>query len=204
MPRKTKEEAEKTRQKILDAALDVFYSKGYVRTTLNDIAEKAGYTRGAVYWHFKDKIELFISLSDEVEKSVGTGLNELINTPAESIEDIREVILEYMNLFEDNDRYRVLYELVNYKTEWSEELEPVLAKDRWELHYVIKAMKKDFKRLKRRRLVRTDLDPGRAALSIWAFVEGLIGIWVFDRKLFSIKKDAPALIDDFLKSMVDF
>lgn len=52
MPRRTKEEAEATRESVLRAALDLFSEKGYSRTTLNDIAKRIGMSRGAVYWHF--------------------------------------------------------------------------------------------------------------------------------------------------------
>lgn len=58
MARKTKEEAEKTRQLLLQKAADVFLEKGIVAATLQDVAEAAGMTRGAVYWHFKNKADL--------------------------------------------------------------------------------------------------------------------------------------------------
>lgn len=62
MARRTKAEAEQTRQKILKAALDLFVEKGYERTTFEDVAERIALTKGAVYWHFKSKPDLFTSL----------------------------------------------------------------------------------------------------------------------------------------------
>ncbi|WP_291742772.1 TetR family transcriptional regulator, partial [Limnobacter sp. UBA1615] len=59
MVRKTKEEAQETRNLILDTAEAVFSEKGVSRTTLNDIAKAADLTRGAIYWHFKNKADLF-------------------------------------------------------------------------------------------------------------------------------------------------
>lgn len=58
MARKTAAEAEKTRQRIIDAAVGVFASLGVSDTTLDLIAKKAGVTRGAVYWHFNGKQEV--------------------------------------------------------------------------------------------------------------------------------------------------
>lgn len=55
-----------TRERILDAAEDVFNARGVSRTTLNEIAEAAGVTRGAIYWHFKNKVELFEAMCDRV------------------------------------------------------------------------------------------------------------------------------------------
>ena len=58
MVRRTKEEAQETRNSILDAAERVFFEKGVSRTSLADIAQAAGVTRGAIYWHFAHKSDL--------------------------------------------------------------------------------------------------------------------------------------------------
>lgn len=55
MARKTKEDTQATREGILDAAEACFHEHGVARTTLEMIGARAGYTRGAVYWHFKNK-----------------------------------------------------------------------------------------------------------------------------------------------------
>ncbi len=62
MARRTKAEAERTRQSILAAALDLFVATGYERTTFEDVARRIGLTKGAVYWHFKSKPELLEAL----------------------------------------------------------------------------------------------------------------------------------------------
>ena len=50
--KKTKEEAEITKESILQAALEVFSKNGYAASRMIDIAKEAGVTRGAIYWHF--------------------------------------------------------------------------------------------------------------------------------------------------------
>lgn len=62
MARKTKQQAEETRQEILDAAIKTFSERGVSATSLADIAKSAGVTRGAIYWHFKNKVDLFHQL----------------------------------------------------------------------------------------------------------------------------------------------
>ena len=57
--KKSKEEVEETRKLILDTAFDCFYDHGFKPTSLDMIAKNAGLTRGAIYWHFKDKHDLF-------------------------------------------------------------------------------------------------------------------------------------------------
>ena len=66
MPRKAKEEAEKTRARILASALDLFAKKGYGHTTFTDIAARLKMTKGAVYWHFETKQALLMALIDEM------------------------------------------------------------------------------------------------------------------------------------------
>jgi len=64
MARRTKDEAEKTRCAILKAAERKFYEGGVVSTSLQEVAKAAGLTRGAIYWHFKDKVEILRALAD--------------------------------------------------------------------------------------------------------------------------------------------
>lgn len=66
MARRTKAEAEQTREKILDAAEQLFFIRGVMQTSLEEIAEEAGVTRGAIYWHFSDKVALFKALHERV------------------------------------------------------------------------------------------------------------------------------------------
>lgn len=62
MTKRTHAMAMQTKKRILNAALELFSEKGYDKTSLSDIARKAGVTRGAVYWHFEDKGELLLEL----------------------------------------------------------------------------------------------------------------------------------------------
>ena len=63
--RKTKTEAQKTHQHLLDAALEVSWRDGVTRASLQAIAQEAGVTRGALYWHFKNKEDLFETLFEQ-------------------------------------------------------------------------------------------------------------------------------------------
>jgi len=70
MARKTKQEAENTRNTILNAATRVLLAKGIARTHIDDIACEAGLTRGAVYWHFTNKADLLHTLwGDLIDKN---------------------------------------------------------------------------------------------------------------------------------------
>jgi TetR/AcrR family acrAB operon transcriptional repressor len=201
MAGKTREEAEKTRSSILDAAFHVFTRKGFVRTTLNDIAAVAGVTRGAIYWHFKDKFELFKALSEAIEAEASIRPEDIAVKDVRTLDHIKERALEYLSNFEKNSRYAVFYEMLLYKTEHTEDLEPVLDRER-EVHREIRSqLTKVFSNLKKKGHVRSDLDPAHAALSLCAFIVGLIELWLFDRSNFSLMETAPQLLTPFLESM---
>lgn len=68
MPRRTQEDSQATRRKILESAQRLFTRRGYERTSLSDIAKYAGVTRGAIYWHFENKEELLVNLMDFMDK----------------------------------------------------------------------------------------------------------------------------------------
>lgn len=63
--RKTKDDAEKTRSELLKAAYSVFIEQGYDAATISDIAQRAQMTRGAVYWHFKNKEDIFVAVVEQ-------------------------------------------------------------------------------------------------------------------------------------------
>ncbi|MFQ2148072.1 TetR family transcriptional regulator [Aeromonas jandaei] len=79
MARRTKEEAQQTRCTIMKTALDLFCSQGLAKTSLTDIARAADLTRGAIYWHFKNKEELFFSLWEELCQPLAHQLDACVN-----------------------------------------------------------------------------------------------------------------------------
>ena len=78
MSRKTKEEAQRTRSRILASALSLFVKKGYERTTFTDIAARLKMTKGAVYWHFETKEALLVELVREMLEKFQHRLEECL------------------------------------------------------------------------------------------------------------------------------
>ena len=64
--RRTQEDAEKTKQMILDAGIRIFAEQGYYHTSMEEIAKAANVTRGAVYWHFKSKEDFILAMADSI------------------------------------------------------------------------------------------------------------------------------------------
>src|SRR3712207_8304727 len=55
------ERKEETRRELVDSAVKVFAERGFQRASLEEIAREAGYTTGAIYWHFGGKDDLFLA-----------------------------------------------------------------------------------------------------------------------------------------------
>ena len=115
MVRKTKEEAENTRREILKAALEVFYQKGYSRTTIDEIAARINLTKGAVYWHFKNKPDLLVELIKEhfFQK-------QMIHYEVNTWEDLRNAMVESARRIHEDPEYRKFLFFVIFQMEWSE------------------------------------------------------------------------------------
>ena len=64
--RRTRAEAAETREEILSCAERIFFEKGLAHTSLEEIATAAGVTRGAIYWHFQNKTDIFLELFDAI------------------------------------------------------------------------------------------------------------------------------------------
>jgi TetR/AcrR family acrAB operon transcriptional repressor len=119
MARKTKKEAQKTRQQILDAALKICSEKGYSKTTFVDIANEIGLTKGAVYWHFKTKPELLAAMISYGEEKQ---YNLFGNMMLESVADLRRGIAEFANTFVSDEEAWKFEFFCGFQIEWSTEL----------------------------------------------------------------------------------
>ncbi|POZ62878.1 TetR family transcriptional regulator [Chromobacterium alticapitis] len=126
MARKTREEAEQTRQQLLDAAERLFSEQGVSRTTLADIAAAAGLTRGAVYWHFQNKLDLYQAMLDRVAPSFDDMRDQLLDMagsdPARALWEHSHRLLA---LIERNPQVRRILLIVFLRSEHVGELEPI-------------------------------------------------------------------------------
>ena len=118
MPRRTKEQAAETRESIISAALDVFSRQGYCSTTLNDIAKEIGLTKGAVYWHFKNKSDLLAELINYYERRY---YSNLMDARPDSIAEFRDKLEQISNQLVTDKEAQKFEFLCSFQIEWSVE-----------------------------------------------------------------------------------
>ena len=179
MARRTKEDAIATRSSLIDAAERVFGEKGVSRASLNDIAQAAGTTRGAIYWHFKDKVDLFNAMMDRVTLPLerGHGAFEISNCP-DAVQRLRAVMELVLRSVASDERTRGVFEIALYKVEYVGEM--VRIRDR---HLVASEgftseLSRDFELAARQQQVVLSMTAAQAAIGLHALFDGLIRNWI--------------------------
>lgn len=199
--RRTKEEAQVTRENLLSAALEVFSQFGYSAARLEDIAEAAGVTRGAIYHHFGSKEELYIALVTERSAEVNRLAEAILTQGGSPIEIIRRLLLDLMQYAAENEEYRALLELATSKVELTEGLESLqqdtIAGRRQLAAYLQDLLSQGIQAGE----VRANLEVGPAAWALVGFMNGVGLMWIQDPTAFSLGKQREALVDTFLNGI---
>jgi AcrR family transcriptional regulator len=171
--RRTKEEAQVTRQSLLDAALQVFSNKGYAATRLEDIAEAANVTRGAIYHHFGSKAELFAALITDASHYGDQAVSQAIQEGGTFLDVTRRVLVYTLKLLDENTRFRETLALSLFHSSDSDELAGLnLIKTQQGLETVAQ-ITGFFKSGQEQGALRSDLDSAVAARAFLAYQNGL-------------------------------
>jgi TetR/AcrR family acrAB operon transcriptional repressor len=204
LARRTKEDALATRHSLLDAAELLFQMHGVSRTSLNDIARSAGTSRGAIYWHFKDKADLFNAMMERVTLPLEQAFQ--FQRPekeidADPLERIRQIMHDALRQIATDPRTRRVFEVATQKVEYVDELQAVRLR-----HLTVR---NEFLVQMERRLALAaaaqDLTMGvtlsNAAQGLHAMADGLIQNWLLDTTAFDLVASSDQVINIYLKGL---
>ena len=121
MARRTKEEAQQTREAILFASLDMFCEKGYTRTKFDEIEKKINLTKGAIYWHFRNKPDIIKALIIEAFERNQAVINREI-PEVKTLSNLLRYFKYEAQMVQDIAIFRKFLFFVMYQMEWSEGL----------------------------------------------------------------------------------
>jgi len=203
MARRPKEDALATRERLLDAAELLFQAQGVSRTTLQQIAQAAGATRGAVYWHFEDKADLFNAMMDRVtlplEAANRAGLRA--THADEPLLGVQQTLDAALRLISTDLRARRVIDIATRKIEYTDEMAAVvqrhLASRRTflsDLEHALTAAA----RLAGRHLV---LPVAMAAQGLHSLVGGLIEDWLLEPEAFDLVEAGRNLLLVYLTGL---
>lgn len=201
MARKTKAEAAATREALLEAAEEVFFAKGVARTSLEQIARHAGLARGAVYWHFKNKGDLFMALVERVRMPFQSLMDEVDKADKQlsPLESIRLACHAGLIRLEQPSYQRVLSILL-HRCEFFSDINPLEMQDKIGTE-CFEEMLAVFQLAEQQQLLRADISPIVATRLMQSMLGGLFHDWLRNPEAFSIRERGGEMIDHMILMM---
>lgn len=195
MARSTKEEAQATRHRLLDAAERLFHRNGVSQTSLQQIATEAGATRGAIYWHFKDKADLFNAMMERVTLPLEQSLQQVATNGVDPLVGLKESLRNALMQMRDDAQLRRVVEIAVQKVEYVDELHAVRARHLAVRDQCVGDIGRALRLAARQRGQRLRLPAAVAAAGLHATIDGLIFNWLLDTTAF----DLPTLGEQMLE-----
>ena len=199
MAKRTKAEALKTRQELIETAIAQFAQHGVSKTTLNDIADAANVTRGAIYWHFENKTQLFNemwlqqpSLRELIQEHLTAGLEH------DPFQQLREKLIVGLQYIAKIPRQQALLKILYHKCEFNDEMlaEGVIREkmgfNPQTLHEVLQACQQQG-------CIANNLDLDVVMIIIDGAFSGIVQNWLMNMACYDLYKQAPALVDNVLR-----
>jgi len=196
MVRKTKVEAEKTRKDIIESARTVFHQCGVSRSTLEKIAKAAGVMRGAVYWHFRDKAELFFAMREDVfapmvERTDFFLFSEDLADPLDAIE---ASLKEFFRVLDDCSVVREVFEIMISRCEYVDEFASVQEEVARPAQEFLEKIERVYQQAAEKGTLRAGLEPLAMARDTWAFTSGLLHLLFSCQKGSDLDQQVPQMI----------
>ena len=202
MARKKKDDAQLTSTALLDAAERVFFDNGVARTTLNDVAVAAGLTRGAIYWHFKDKADLLRAMFARALLPNEAMLRELEQSHDENpLRILRTMCVEVLcNLAHSPAQQRV-FSIMFHKCEHVGPLVSILEDKRTKSDECQAQVRSVLQRAVNSGYLPADTDIGMAHQVISNFMSGTLSEWLFAPNAYALDTYAPVMVDMMLAGL---
>lgn len=196
--KRSKKDAAKTRQKVIDAALKLFGQRGYSGTTLRLIADEAGCSRGPIYWHFANKEELF----EEILAYSQAPLEKLIAQRDDSqapIEAASNFARQWLGLLFEDTYYRQSFEILLNKTEYTESVSPSLERERALTVSLISTFAGFVDRYRQQTNCQANIDSQVVAISMYSYLMGVTQSWMVNPKLNQLEANIEFYVAEFVR-----
>lgn len=199
MAKRTKAEALKTRQELIETAIAQFAQHGVSKTTLNDIADAANVTRGAIYWHFENKTQLFNemwlqqpSLRELIQEHLTAGLEH------DPFQQLREKLIVGLQYIAEIPRQQALLQILYHKCEFNDEmLEEAVIREK--MGFNPQTLREVLQSCQQQGYVAKSLDLDVVMIIIDGAFSGIVQNWLMNIAGYDLYKQAPALVDNVLR-----
>ena len=214
MARSTNTEAVETRRRILHAAEQILHVQGVARTSLGDIATAVRVPRGAIYWHFANKAELFNAMCERVRLTLEAtvknaqegqhaqrGKADNGTRKADRLGQLRSACLFAIDAVVRDAHARTVFDILFHKCEFVALDDPVWQHQRECFADGSANILRLLERACASGQLPIDLDADLAAVTLHAMLDGLINNWLFAPERFALGLQAPRLIDACFASL---
>lgn len=209
MVRRTKEDALATRHKLLDAAEHLFQAQGVSRTSLQDIARRAGATRGAVYWHFKDKADLFNAMMERVTLPLEKTFQDQLGQEGQEgqaghtdpLVRIRNGVGEALLRIASDPQTRRVFEVATHKVEYVGELQAVRLRHLKSRSDFLEQVERGFQAAARHHALELPVSTAAAAQGLHAIIDGLIQSWLLESADFDLVSLGGDVVEVYLRGL---
>ena len=202
MARKTKQEALATREAIIDAAEKVFHEKGVAHASLEEIAQTASCTRGAIYWHFKDKAELFDAMMERVVLPVEAMLERASKAGAlDPLSILKLATVEVLQRTARDAHLQRVFDIAYHKCEYVGDAAGVRERHIASQQECMGTIEAGFRACVAQGYLPRSVSPKEAAIGALSLVSGLIANWVLDPKSFSLSRHAESLVNTYFRGL---
>lgn len=196
--RRTKEDAELTKKAILSAAVEVFSQRGVAKASLEEIARKADVTRGAVYWHFKNKMEIFDALHESLHtpfiERILEGLEAEHPNPIGQLQALCTNLL--LELDQDEFRKKSLT-LFMLKCDYSGELQHRQEANTRAKYEKMQAFSGYFQKAIETGQLPANTDASDYTVAMNCYIRGIVTEYLEAPEAFDMPNKAPALMEIF-------
>jgi TetR/AcrR family acrAB operon transcriptional repressor len=202
MARRSKEDALATRNALLDAAEHVFLAQGVAGTSLNDIALAAGTTRGAIYWHFKDKADLFNAMMDRVAMPLQNAMAIVDRSPGnDPLPGMKKAMRQAFRQTVVDPQTRRVFEVATQKVEYVDSLCAVRERHLRIRNEWVEQLRHVLRMSAAAREVRLALPASTAAHGLQALVDGVIHNWLLDTDAYDLESLGMKAVEVYLRGL---
>jgi AcrR family transcriptional regulator len=169
-------EKEQRRRTILKAARKIFFKHGLQSASMDDIAEAAELSKGALYLYFKSKEDLYVSLLEEGLEILRRMFEEVAARPLPADEALRQLGLTYYQFFKEYPDYFKILMFADARELHSKVSEEVLQCSEQRSMECLEVVARIFARGMAEGVFRRDIAPIEVAIMLWGTSNGMIGL----------------------------
>lgn len=199
--RRTKEDAAKTRAHILDTALRLFGELGYAGASLSKIASAAKVTKGAIYWHFESKVDLYEQLIYEKSRHSFNELHGILSSRGKAANKLKNYLIRSFELLVEDQGFRALQQVIIFKTEQLPELDTQIEQQKNDMRLLLDHLTEVIEEGKQDGSIQPGIQSYDLAWEMLAFHNGVSNTWLLFPDSFPLDAKASQIVNRFFQSI---